>query len=145
MFARGGKVKKRFFREKYHMKRNALGVGLLLILSGAVFGQETLVGKYSGHYVFKGSTGDRNQGLTLEITSAEGDAVKGKAVRMGSGMFVGCNGEYPVEGKLKGNALILRSVTKSGPAGDCSMTLRLTVEGNKLVGTLGQMKAELSK
>jgi hypothetical protein len=46
---------------------------------------------------------------------------------------------------IKGDELELRATRKGGPAGDCGMVLRLTVEGNKLVGTMNKLKAQLSK
>jgi hypothetical protein len=127
------------------MKKNVLGMGLLLIFSGAVFGQQALEGKYSGHYVFLGSRGEINHGLTLEIASTEGGAVKGTATRMATGARTPCNGKYAVEGTLKDNQLNLRSLEKGGAASDCNVNLRLTVEGNKLVGTLGSLKTELTR
>ena len=46
---------------------------------------------------------------------------------------------------MKGNELQLKATEKGGPAGDCNVNLKLTVEGNKLVGTMGQFKTTLSK
>jgi hypothetical protein len=126
------------------MKMNVLGVGLVIFFSGGVLGQQTLLGKYTGTYVQAISRGDVNQSLTLEITSVDGDTVKGKAVRTAQRQGA-CNGEYPVEGTVKGNDLNLKSLAKGGPAGDCNMALKLTVEGNKLVGMMNSFKTELSK
>ena len=107
-----------------------------------------VLGNYSGNYMGTSGRGDRLQGITLEITSIEGENVKGKAVRMEvplPGWPAMCNGNYNLQGTLKGNALALHSTGKSGAAGDCSMALQLTVSGRKLVGTVDGYKAELSK
>ncbi len=125
------------------MKMNILGV-CLLFLYGSVFAQEALVGKYSGSWVYPSNRGDVSGTLALEVTSVDGETVKGKATRAAQ-IYGGCDGEYPVAGTLKGNELTLRSTTKGGRARDCNLTARFTVEGNKLVGTLGQFKATLSK
>ena len=127
------------------MKYNVLGVGLVLFFSRSVFAQQSLVGKYSGAYISTTNHGDERQGLTLEITSVDGEIVKGKAVRTARGKNVRCNGEYPVEGPVKGNELSLKSTEKGGRTEDCRVNLKLTVESNKLVGTMGQHKATLSK
>ena len=122
------------------------GAVVILCLSSAVFAQQTIIGKYTGTFVTLTRSGDRAQGLTLEIASVEGDIVKGKATRYPSGQAgLGCQGEYPVEGTLKANELILKSTEKGGRAADCGMNLNLNVEGNKLVGTVNKNKAELSK
>ena len=103
-----------------------------------------LLGKYTGSFERLG--GHRTGGLILELLTVESDTVKGKAVRMAYGPYATmCNGNYRVEGKLKGDALELRSIEKAGIAGDCDMTLNLTVEGNKLVGTINNDKAQLSR
>jgi uncharacterized protein YceK len=100
----------------------------------------TLGGKYSGNYTVTGSRGDRQWGLELTIGSIEGENVKGTLVRYGAQ----CKGNFDLEGTLKENQLVLRS-NKSGPAGDCTSNFRLTVEGNKLAGTMGTFPAQLSK
>jgi len=109
--------------------------------------QQTLLGKYSGSFSSFTNFGQVITGITLEILSVDGDKVSATAVRARGGAAgrSPCAGEYPVEGKLKGDTLALRATTKGGPAGDCDLTLRLTVEGNKLVGTVLKYKAELSK
>ena len=127
------------------MKKIVVSVGVFLVFSGPVIAQQTLLGKYSGSFMQATSLGDVSTGLTLEILTVEGDTVKGKAVRMAEGTRVSCAGEYPVEGKVKGDALELIATEKGGPAGDCPMTFRLTVEGSKLVGTMNNFKTQLSK
>ena len=114
---------------------------LVLLFACPVSAQQTLLGKYSGTYSTVTLSGGNpyQGGLTLELASLEDGIVKGKAVRGGGP----CRGEYPVEGTIKGNQLELRG--KGGPAGDCGMVLRLTVEGNKLVGAYNKAKAQLYK
>ena len=127
------------------MKRIAVSAGLAILFSAPVLAQHALVGKYTGSFVQRTGTGEYTPGLTLEILTVEGDTVKGTAVRGAAGSARGCAGEYPVEGKLKGDILELRATKKGGQAGDCQLTLRLTVEGSKLVGTLLKYPAQLSK
>ena len=127
------------------MKKIIVAAGLAILFSAPVLAQHALVGKYTGSFVQRTGTNEYTPGLTLEILTVEGDTVKGTAVRGASGSARGCAGEYPVEGKLKGDTLELKATTKGGPAGDCDLTLRLTVEGNKLVGTLLKYPAQLSK
>lgn len=127
------------------MKKIVFSVGIFLVFSGPAFAQQTLVGKYSGSFVQTTNRGDVTAGLTLEVLAVEGDTVKGKAARASVGNRDGCAGEFTVEGKVKGNELELKSTASSVGAGDCSMALRLTVDGNKLVGTMNQSRAQLSR
>jgi len=127
------------------MKKIVVSAGLAILFSVPVLAQHALVGKYTGSFVQRTGSGEYTPGLTLEIRSVEGDTVKGTAVRGAAGAAFRCAGEYPVEGKLKGDTLALRATTKGGSAGDCDLTLRLTVEGSKLVGTLLKYPAQLSK
>jgi len=49
---------------------------------------------------------------------------------------------------VRGDTLELRATEKGIKAigaGDCEMTLRLTVDGDKLVGTINKSNAQLSK
>jgi len=116
-----------------------------LLASGQVCGQESIVGKYSGNWFPGETTRGRSWGLDLDIREVSGESVKGVAsrvVRGRQGPEV-CNGEYAVEGTLKGNALRLKST--SAPAAECSLSLTLTVEGNKLTGNTKNGRFELSK
>lgn len=126
------------------MKKSILGAGLILFLSSIGFAQQTLLGAYSGTFAAPSFSGGTlvHVGLTLELTSLEDGTVKGKAVRMGTSS---CAGEYPVQGTVKGNELELRSTARSGRASDCRTGFKLTVEGNKLTGTMNGMIAQLSK
>ena len=127
------------------MKKSVVGIGLVLLCSHAALAQHALIGKYSGFYLARTVTADRPMGLTLEIVTVEGDTVKGIATRMASGPRPPCNGDYPVAGTVKGDALDLRSTRMGGPAGDCRMRLRLTAQENKLIGTMNGVNTELSK
>ena len=125
------------------MRGKILGGVLVLWIASAAFAQQTLLGTYSGSYsatTFSGSNPIEVR-LTLDITSLEDGIVKGKGMNYSRP----CYGEYPLEGILKGNELKLDATRKGGPAGDCGMSLRLTVDGNKLVGTMGKWNARLSK
>jgi hypothetical protein len=125
------------------MKNIVIAAVSALLFSCPALAQQTLLGKYSGTYSAITLSGGNpiHVGLTLELASLEDGIVKGKAARMGGP----CRGDYPVEGMIKGDELELRATRKGGPAGDCGMRLRLTVVGNKLVGTMNKNKAELSK
>jgi hypothetical protein len=126
------------------MKKIVFSAGIVFALSGPVFAQQTLLGKYSGSFTQTSRLSNVSVGLSLEILSVDGDTVKGKAVRYAIGKGA-CAGEYPVEGNVKGDVLELKATQKGGPSGDCGMTLRLTVEGNKLVGTMNDFNTQLSK
>jgi len=125
----------------------AAGMFLVLALPATCYAQDSLLGKYSGSYMGS-SARSAAQGLTLEITSIDGETVKGVASRFSqsrSGGSGDCTGNYPMEGTIKGDQLVLRSTEKSGRAESCSTTLRLKVEGNKLAGTMNKSTATLSK
>ena len=133
------------------MRRIVYSAGIAIMLSGPVFAQQTLLGKYTGTFVQTGGRGgESTTGIALEILSVDGDNVAGKAIRAPAarGGRSTCHGEYPVEGMVKGDTLELRGTEKGIKAigaGDCQMTLRLTVDGNKLVGTVNKSQAQLSK
>ena len=127
------------------MKNSIPVAGLAVLLSCHAYAQAPLPGKYSGYYVVKLVTGEKPMGLSLDIATVDGDRVTGTASRMASGSRPPCNGEYPVEGKLRGNSLVLRAPEKGGPNGDCVMILRLKVAEGRLVGTMNGVKAELTQ
>lgn len=112
--------------------------GMLFLASAHA--QELKAGSYSGTYTVSTTRGPRNTGITLDITSVDNGKLKGTAVRMGRH----CRGEYQVEGVYEGNNIQLSS-KKGGPAGDCSVNLTLTVEGDKLTGKMGSLPVVLSK
>ena len=104
------------------------------------FAQESLIGTYEGtlHGV-----GAKNQtiGVRLVIASVDGASVQGTATRFQKGA---CNGDFPMEGTIEGNNLIMKATERS--ALDCNFKLSVKIEGNKLVGTgIGDKPIELSK
>ena len=114
----------------------------MMLVSAGVWAEEPLTGKYDGSYTSPSHRGPRPRGLTIVIESVEGGVVKGVATRHAEK----CRGDYPVQGKMDGNKLELRETEKGGPAGDCGFKANLTVEGNKLVGTMGDgSPVEVSK
>jgi hypothetical protein len=129
------------------MNRILCSAGISLVFSALAFAQHALVGTYSGSFFFENfaSSVNRPVGLKLEILTVEGDIVKGKVWRGGAGPAAPCAGDYPVEGNLKGDTLVLRGTQMSGLAKDCGMALRLKVDGNRLVGTMNKLEAQLSR
>jgi len=109
---------------------------LMLLLSGDVVAQQSLVGKYAGSFDVHTARGRVvPRGLSLEILSVKDNTVTGTAVNESTG---NCAGEYSVAGTMTGNTLSLRETKKGGVAGDCGLRLELTVDGDKLVGTMGE-------
>lgn len=104
-----------------------------VFLSAEVWADGPTIGKYDGSYTMPSHRGPRPRGLTIVIESVEGGLVKGVATRHEDK----CRGDYPVQGKMDGNKLQLRATEKGGPAGDCGFSANMTVEGNKMVGTMG--------
>ena len=104
-----------------------------IVISGAAsaFAQESLVGTYNGNYELP--RGTQRFGITLVISSAEDGKVKGNAIFQRGN----CQGSYPVEGGVKGNTIRVRATAKGGPAGDCFFSFSGTVDGNRLVGKMG--------
>ena len=125
----------------------AMAFAVLVSVVAGVYAQDALPGRYTGTYAFLGGSKENTVRLTLVIASVEGGIVKGTATNEGStGRKNPCGGDYPMEGKYEGNKLQLKSTEKGGRVGDCGLSLNLTVEGNKLVGTTGAgYKVQLSK
>jgi len=115
------------------MKVAAVVAAGMMLVSAGVWAEEPMTGKYSGTWTAPSYRGPRPFGLTIVIESVEGGVVKGIATRMEGK----CRGDIPVAGKLEGNKVHLRETEKGGPAGDCGFSANMTVEGNKLVGTMG--------
>jgi hypothetical protein len=117
----------------------------LCALSIPAYAQETLVGKWSGSYLYVGNLGGTtapaNIGVELEITSVEGNVVKGLAKQFSRI----CGGEYPLSGKLDGNNLGMVSAPNMGPTGDCRFGFRAVVDGSKMTGKVGNYDLQLSK
>lgn len=110
----------------------AAGFALLafLSLSTCAHAQETLVGKYSGTFAVS-SIRSETFSMKLVIDSVDGGVVKGNATPEGNI----CAGTFPMQGKLEGNKLSLRSTGKGSSLKGCTFNLDLVVEGNRLTGT----------
>src|SRR5689334_18506740 len=114
----------------------------IFTFSAVAFAQSALVGKWGGHYIFKGSTrGDQNVGVDVEIISVEGNAVKG--VAKSYSRF--CGGEFQMSGKLDGNNHRMASPDRGGGAGDCKFAFQATVDGDKMTGKFGNSDLFLTK
>ena len=128
------------------MKSLNFFVAAVLMVCGGAIAQDSLVGKYSG--LFEVSTRDAPGGvamryLKLDITSVEGGRVSGTVTPTYERSS--CKGTSPIEGTYKEKQLVLR-MRQGGSTSDCSLTLRLTVDGNKLTGTTGSgRRVDLSK
>ncbi len=116
----------------------------LCTASIAAFAQDNnLIGKWSGSYLYTGSarTQSGNVGVEVEITSVEGNVVKGVAHQFARI----CGGEYPLSGKLDGNNLGMISPPNMGPTGDCRFGFRVVVDGGKMTGKIGNYDIQLNK
>jgi hypothetical protein len=123
------------------MKAFASVVMLLLCMCAPAHGQEGLTGKYTGSFVAQVFGRDVDVGLTIVISSVQEGRVTGVATMGGQS----CGGDYPFEGYLKGKELGVRSNVKGGRAGDCTFGMLGTLEGNKIVGTMGRYPLQVSK
>ena len=128
------------------MKNIVIAAVSALLFSCPVLAQQTLLGKDSGSFSNPDSRrGNVVTGISLEILSVDGDVVSAKAVRASPRGRSSCAGEYQLMGKVRGDILVLKSIEKAGSAGDCGLNVRLTVDGDKLVGTINRFDAQLSK
>jgi hypothetical protein len=99
------------------------------------FAQDSaVIGTYRGNVMFPGRFGETPLGLVVVIEAVEDGLVKANADYSTRGP---CADRFPMEGKLQENKLTLREAKKFGRAGDCTLLLNLSVEGNKLVGKTG--------
>jgi hypothetical protein len=89
---------------------------------------DALRGRFVGNYFDSAGT----FGLTLVITSINDGAVEGRATLSGQG----CGGDYPLRGTYRDKRLELKAPRNGGPAGDCPLGLKLSMQGEKLTGTL---------
>jgi hypothetical protein len=107
--------------------------------------QQGLTGIYKGRFavVYRAGLDPWPLDATLEIATAENGELAGKFRIWGSWIYV-CNGNYSVQGAYQGNRLEMR--TSAGIVRGCGMDLLvLTVQGSKLLGTLGGVEIELNK
>ena len=123
----------------------ALGSSLLVFAASA-HAQESLVGKYNGTFLLQTqSRGILPIAISMEITSAAGGKLQGKASRSSNAKAgMGCMGDYKLEGTYEGNKIDMKS-EPGGPAKDCIMHLQLVAEGNRLKGKMGQSDVDFSK
>lgn len=122
-----------------------LAAGFAAIVAGsfAIAQDASLVGKYSGNYA---SDRSKDNPVVLTIESVENGVVKGSVLRATTGARGGrCSGTYPVEGTVKDGTLSVRSTATSGRGEECNFFFSGSVDGNKLVGRIGQNSATLSK
>ena len=113
---------------------------VVLAVSVPALAQNSLVGTYSGSQPLKNN---KTAGVRLVIDSVDNGVVKGTASRYQKGA---CNGDYPVEGTLKDDNLVMKAIEKGGSAGDCNFKLNVKVVGDRLVGTgINDNPIELSK
>lgn len=116
--------------------------GALLATTLSAFAQDNLVGDWSGSYRYTGITrGDADFGIVLSITKVEGNVVSGTAKTTGGA----CAGDYQMRGKLDGASLGMISTNTAGSAGDCKFGFRAKIDGNSMVGTVGNFAMRLSK
>ena len=128
------------------MKLTAACAWGFLVCAASLQAQESVMGRYNGTFVARNSRGVTAIGLELEITGATDGKLQGKATRYASSRILrGCEGEYKVAGRYKGEKIDMRSVERGGPAKDCSMVLHLVAEGRKLKGTMNGFEVELTK
>jgi len=93
---------------------------------------DSIVGKYSGS--FQNDNG-KPVGVALIIDSIQDGRVKGTLTRYRSGKSSACEGDYPMEGKLEGDLLAMKSTERQGLGEGCGFSFKVTVSGNKLTGT----------
>ena len=124
------------------MKNASALLLFLACLNAPAHAQSPLAGTYTGTYDAVTRSGTvRPLGIALTVTSVEDNVVKG----VGKRILGACAGEYPMEGKLENGTLVMRATEKGGGAGDCSLRFKLNVEGNKLVGTVGNTPVQMSR
>jgi hypothetical protein len=128
------------------MKRHLVLGSVLAVLAVSLYAQESLVGSYNGSFNWQTqSRGVMPLPISLRITSAADGKLQATASRGHNNKAgQGCAGEYKLSGTYAGNKLDLVS-EPGGPAGDCTMHLKLVAEGNKLTGTLGKSEVELRR
>jgi len=113
---------------------------------GIACAQQNLIGSYQGGYEHEGQGVGQKRGQTaiagvkLEIKTLEGDRVTGTWHLLRGK----CQGEYPVSGSYRNGQLVLQAAG-GAKEGCANSKLRLTADGEKLVGTYGKHELTLSK
>ena len=112
----------------------------LVAFASVASGQELRTGKWTGTRVEPTNAGGRPTGLVLVIHDIQAEVVKATATETyqvhGNG-GPACSGDYRMEGKYRDNKLRLRSTSTTARSSDCRLSLNLSLEGDKLVGTTG--------
>ena len=122
------------------MKSSALFCCVALTFPVTVCAQESLVGTWNASYT---STGIQStlQSVSVVITSVEDGLVKGTGTRRDRT----CAGEYPIEGRVKGDEIRVRAIKKGGPAGDCNFGFIGRIEGDKIIAKYGSYELTFTK
>jgi hypothetical protein len=106
---------------------------LSILLSLGVHAQDVLAGKYQGTVLISTVRPDEPFSMELVIDNVQDGTVTGTATTIGNI----CAGKFPMQGKLDGNKLALKSTGKGNSLKGCSLDLDLIVNGKKLTGTTG--------
>lgn len=117
------------------MKFAVMVGSILFIFSTCLYAQQSLVGKYSGSLTAPDGRGNpRQQGISIEITSAENGSLKGTITNAPT---VPCYGTYAMEGTYDGNKVILAAVEAASTTRGCvPLRFQGVAEGNRLVGKM---------
>ncbi len=117
----------------------------IFLCSMPLYAQQDLTGIYKGRFgiVHRAGLDPWPLDATLEIATAENGELAGKFRIWGTWIYV-CNGNYSIRGVYRDSRLEMR--TSAGSVRGCGMDqLVLTVQGNKLLGTLSGADIELNK
>ena len=118
---------------------SGIGIALLLACSSLSYAQQEIVGTYAGSYSVSSGHPERYS-ATLTITGVVNGKVAGKFHIDAST----CGGDYPIDGAYQDGKLDLR--TGEGSMRGCGQdAVKLVLQGNRLVGTIGGFNASLGK
>src|ERR1700743_2780312 len=126
----GAVVKNGITRKANWLALPALWSAMVLI-AGLAHAQEAplALGRYTGTYLPKTPHGAAGRvAVELVIATVAGGKVEGSVERHAAV----CGGTYNVAGSYRDSQLALRG----GPAGDCAVSLRLVVDGDRLTGSV---------
>ena len=119
----------------------AAGFAVLSCVSAAAIAQQSIMGTYNGSIEVRTPRGLERMGVTMVISDIEDGKLKGTGtIQQGP-----CRGDYPIEGNMKGDAIGVISKGKGGASGDCVFGFRGKVDGERLVGNMGQYEVEFRK
>ena len=112
----------------------------LMAFASIANAQDLSKGRYTGSYPQRTASGERPVGLVLVIDNVQAGVVTATATTTFQAHGAGsppCSGEYQMEGKYTDNKLRLRSKSTTARGSDCRLSLNLSANGDKLVGTTG--------